>query len=122
MLMSDELTPYEAENAVISILIKNPEVVFDVTTLKSMMFSSIVHKELYDLIQKIASNGHVPDRSLIEIQIQENPDILDQVDIAFLNYVMGYDYNPNNDGFDPTVFNTPQLQVVSDNEYWRVYI
>jgi replicative DNA helicase len=94
--MSDELTPYEAENAVISILIKNPESVFDVTTLKSMMFSSIVHKELYDLIQKIAANGHIPDRSLIEIQIQENTELLDQVDIAFLNYVMGYDYNPSN--------------------------
>lgn len=94
--MPDELTPYEAENAVISILIKNPELVFDVTTLKSMMFSSIVHKEIYDLIQKIASNGHIPDRNLIEIQIQENPELLNQVDIKFLNYVMGYDYNPNN--------------------------
>lgn len=94
--MSDELTPYEAENAIISILIKNPEMVFDVTTLKSLMFSSIVHKELYDLVQRIASNGHIPDRSLIEIQIQENPELLNQVDIQFLNYVMGYDYNPSN--------------------------
>jgi len=94
--MPDELTPYEAENAIINILISNPEMVFDVTTLKPLMFSSIVHKELYDLIQRIATNGHIPDRSLIEIQIQENPELLDQVDITFLNYVMGYDYNPNN--------------------------
>jgi replicative DNA helicase len=94
--MPEELTPYEAENAVISILIKNPELVFDVTVLKSIMFSSIVHKELYDLIQRIATSGHIPDRSLIEIQIQENPELMDQVDIQFLNYVLGYDYNPNN--------------------------
>lgn len=30
-----------------------------------------------------------------------------------------YNHNPNNDGYDPAVFNSP-LQVVSDNEYWRV--
>ncbi len=30
-----------------------------------------------------------------------------------------YNHNPNDDGYDPTVFNTP-LQVVSDNEYWRI--
>ena len=94
--MPESLTPYEAENAVLSILIKKPELVFDVTTLKSIMFSSIVHKELYDLIQRIASNGHIPDRSLIEIQINENPEMLDQVDMKFLNYILGYDHNPNN--------------------------
>lgn len=94
--MSEELTPYEAENAVLNILIKNPESVFDDTILKSIMFSSIVHKELYDLIQRIVSNGHTPDRSLIEIQINENPELVDQVDAKFLNYVLSYDYNPNN--------------------------
>ncbi|RLD48002.1 MAG: hypothetical protein DRI94_13160, partial [Bacteroidetes bacterium] len=30
-----------------------------------------------------------------------------------------YNHNPNDDGYDPTVFNAP-LQVVSDNEYWRI--
>jgi replicative DNA helicase len=94
--MSEELTSYEAENAILNILIKSPELVFDVTTLKSIMFSSIVHKELYDLIQRIAVNGHIPDRSLIEIQIKENPELVDQVDNKFLNYILSYDYNPNN--------------------------
>ena len=94
--MSEELTPYEAENAVLNIIIKNPESVFDITTLKSLMFSSIVHKELYDLIQRIVANGHIPDRSLIEIQIKENPELLDQVDSKFLNYILSYDYNPSN--------------------------
>ncbi len=31
-----------------------------------------------------------------------------------------YNHNPGNDGYDPTVFNTP-LQTISNNEYWRVY-
>ena len=31
-----------------------------------------------------------------------------------------YNHNPGNDGYDPTVYNSP-LQTVSDNEYWRVY-
>ena len=83
---------YDAENAVLSILICNPELAFEVTSLKTEMFSSIAHKQLYGHIQSLVSNGSIPDRMMVESRIRDYPQFSDQSDFNFLQYILSQHY------------------------------
>ena len=83
---------YDAENAVLSILICNPELAFEVTSLKAEMFSSIAHKQLYGHIQSLVSNGSIPDRMMVESRIRDYPQFSDQADFNFLQYILSQHY------------------------------
>ena len=94
--MNDGGQAYESENAVLSIIIENPELAFDVTTLKTDMFSSIAHKQLFDHIMRLATNGNRPDRQMIENQIKAYPELSSQSDFNFLQYILSQHYSIEN--------------------------
>lgn len=45
--------------------------------------------------------------------------LIDNLDVSGTYQAQYYNYDPNTDGYDPTVYNSP-LEFVSNNEYWRL--
>jgi hypothetical protein len=45
--------------------------------------------------------------------------LIDNLDVSGTYQAQYYNYDPNTDGYDPAVFNSP-LEFVSNNEYWRL--
>jgi len=89
-------TSYDAEGAVLNILVEHPEMVFELTNLKKEMFSSIANQQLFEHIQRVMSNGNIPDRQLIEIQIREYPEFSEHSDFNYLQYILSLHYAKEN--------------------------
>lgn len=63
--MSREIFQPEAEIAVLSILLKNPELYFELHSIKSDMFSSTPNKVLFETIGELLNQKLVPELNLI---------------------------------------------------------
>ena len=79
--MSDNVSSYEAETALLSIITTLPETAFDVQHIKPYMFSSLSHTRLFDLVMNLVANGSIPDRPLIEIKIEESQQLGAEIDL-----------------------------------------
>jgi len=94
--MSDQLFQYDTETAVLSILLKNPEMIYEVQDIKDFMFSSSTNQLLFNTINSLSSQGLTPEINLIYEHLKsKNKDVL----IGgrdYLNALMSYDYNSDN--------------------------
>jgi replicative DNA helicase len=94
--MSDSLSSYEAETALLNIVITNPELAFEVQHIKPYMFSSVSHTRLFDLISQLVSGGAVPDRPMIETKIKESKQLNAEIDLSFFETILEERYAPEN--------------------------
>lgn len=70
--MVSKLFNSDAEVAILSILIKNPELIYEVNSLKGFMFSSTPNTILFDSITNLATQGLVPDIHLLSESLKSN--------------------------------------------------
>lgn len=94
--MKDRYFSTEPETAVLAILLKNPDRVYDVTGLKPFMFSSNAQKLVYDSVHNLSMDGYVPERSLLENHL-ESRGVLEQAGGSeYLDYLIKQDYDGAN--------------------------
>ncbi len=94
--MENNINVFDAELAILNILINNPELAFEVTTLKPEMLTSEASREFYSHIQRLIAEGLVPDRYLIENQIKTHPRFSKSSDLEFLNYILSLSHPKEN--------------------------
>jgi replicative DNA helicase len=94
--MSDQLFQYDTETAILSILLKNPEKVYEVQDIKDFMFSSTTNQLLFNTINSLSAQGLTPEINLIFEHLKsKNKDVL-VGGKDYLNSLMSYDYNAEN--------------------------
>jgi replicative DNA helicase len=85
-----------AELAVLSILLRYPNTIFNINDLKSFMFSSQVNNILFETISTIAINKNVPEINLV-INTLKARGLLDECGgISYLEYLYNSEYDPSN--------------------------
>lgn len=94
--MENNISVFDAEMAILNILINNPELAFEVTTLKPEMLTSDASREFYLHIQRLVAEGLVPDRYLIENQIKSYPNFSKNSDLNFFNYILSLSHPKEN--------------------------
>ncbi len=94
--MSDNVSSYEAETALLGIITTQPEMAFDVQHIKPYMFSSLSHTRLFDLVMNLVANGSIPDRPLIEIKIEESQQLGAEIDLSFFQTILEEQYASEN--------------------------
>lgn len=94
--MSDNVSTYEAETALLNIVITNPELAFEVQHIKPYMFSSVSHTRLFDLIMQLVSSGAIPDRPLLETKIKESKQLGAEIDLSFFDSILQEQYASEN--------------------------
>jgi replicative DNA helicase len=94
--MSDTLFNQESEVAVLSILLKNPEKVFDLGGIRNFMFSSSPNKLLFSSIEDLRSQNLVPEFSLVTGNLQSKDILKDCGGTDYLNYLMNQTFDSGN--------------------------
>jgi replicative DNA helicase len=94
--MSDSVSSYEAETALLNIVTTKPELAFEVQHIKPYMFSSMSHTRLFDLIMNLVNNGSIPDRPLIEVKIEESKQLGAEIDLSFFQTILDEQYASEN--------------------------
>lgn len=105
--MSEYNQSYDAEVALLSIIIKNSDRVFSIRYVKSHMFSSNPHRILFDVISDLLSKNLVPDYGLLVSNLKSRG-ILDQVGgEEYLKFLANQSYDPQNlEEFERIVINS----------------
>ncbi len=67
-----DLYNYEAELAVLNILLTNPAEVYNTGNLKPFMFGSSVHTMIYECIREIETSGLIPEKNLVVSYLENN--------------------------------------------------
>lgn len=95
--MSDrELFSADAETAILSIILQNPDSFYDLTSLKSFMFSSMPNQLLYATVEDLCSQKLVPDINLIDSFLKSKGRDLQVGGKDYLSYLYKQVYNPDN--------------------------
>lgn len=87
---------YDAETALLSILLKAPELVFQLNVLKPTMFSSTPYIALYSVMQELQEQKLVADQSLILNYLTAKGKINIVGGEQTLQYLSSLSYNPAN--------------------------
>lgn len=82
-----------SEEALLSILINNPELGYNLQDIKEQMFSSESNGFLFSIIQEIIHSGNVPEISLILTQLKSKGKVGDK---DYLNYISKQTANKDN--------------------------
>lgn len=86
----------DAEIGVLSILLKNPHMVYDLKGLKSYMFSSTPNKTLFSIIEDLALNNIVPEINLL-LNVIKAKNLVDNCGgEKYLEYLINQDYKDSN--------------------------
>jgi replicative DNA helicase len=94
--VSEHISTYEAETALLNIITTRPELAFEVQHIKPYMLSSLSHTRLFDLIMNLVNNGAIPDRPLIEVKIQESKQLGNEIDLSFFQSILDESYVSEN--------------------------
>jgi len=94
--MSDQLFQADTETAILSIILKNPEKVFELNNVKEYMFSSTANQLLYTTILNLSSQGLSPETTLIHDTLKAKNKDLQVGGKEYLSYLMTQDYSPEN--------------------------
>lgn len=68
--MTESLFYYDAEVAVLSIILKQPELIYNLPNLKPDMFSSSPYVALYSTMLELTENKYLPDYSLVKNKLE----------------------------------------------------
>lgn len=90
------MNPHNAEEAVLSIILKNPHTAFDVENLRTYMFSSTPHSFIFGVIEEIKNLGNVPELQLVITTLAGSNRLNEVGGEQFLNYLKDLNYSPEN--------------------------
>jgi len=86
----------DAELAVLSILLKNPDKIYDIRNLNKKMFSSESNQIIYDTITSLHLQGQTPDTSMVKMYLEAIGKFEDVGSNDYLSYLQSFEYNENN--------------------------
>ena len=94
--MPTEIFTQDAEVALLSIIINNPELIYNVQNVKPFMFSASPHQTLWTIIQDMLKINQIPNKDLISIQLraQNREDLVGGKD--YLNYISKQTFKSEN--------------------------
>ncbi len=82
-----EIFAQDAETAVLSLIINNPEKIFDISSLKSEMFTSSPNQVLWGTIREISDGQHIPEYNLLIQTLKEKNRLSSAGGIDYLQYL-----------------------------------
>jgi len=97
----------DAETAILSILLKNPEKIYDVKYLEYFMFSSTPNQHLFNEMETLRNLNYIPEYNLLVAHLNQDQklDIVGGID--YLNYLYSLTYDVNNfQEFEKIVLNS----------------
>ena len=94
--MSDQLFQADTETAILSILLKDPEKVYELQTAKDFMFSSSANQLLFNTIISLSNQGLTPEVNLILGNLQAKNKDLQVGGKEYLNFLYTQEYSPDN--------------------------
>jgi replicative DNA helicase len=86
----------DAEVAILSILLKNPNMIFDLRSLKSYMFSSTPNQFLYASILELLDQGLVPEINLLDSHLKSKNRDTSVGGREYLNYLVSMELSCEN--------------------------
>lgn len=90
-----ELFKPESEEALLSILVRNPEKLYEVGTLKSEFFTSFQTRATFNALSQMISEGLVPDRGLLLDRLVRTNE-LDAVGTGFIDKLINSEHSSVN--------------------------
>lgn len=93
--MSDKLFSTEHEVAVLSIILKNPDLVYN-SCARSFMMSSTAHQLIYRQIEELSENHSIPDIQLVKSSLEASGTISNVGGKDYLEYLISQDYKREN--------------------------
>lgn len=95
--MAEQLFSTEPEVAVLSIILKNPEMAFDLDGLRSFMLSSLSHQILLQEIESLVERQLQPDAHLVANSLESSGNLAKIGGKDYLDYLISQDkYNSDN--------------------------
>lgn len=94
--MSDQLFNADTETAILSIILKSPEKIFELNSIKEFMFSSGANQLLFATINSLANQGLSPEITLIHDSLKAKNKDLQVGGKEYLSYLVSQEYDPNN--------------------------
>jgi replicative DNA helicase len=91
-----ELYSAEAEIAVISIIVHNPDLAYNLNGLRFSMFSSVANQTIFSEIESILNKGLVPDISLLTSSLDANAQLERCGGKEYLDYIYTQEFNKEN--------------------------
>ena len=82
-----EIFAQDAETAVLSLILNNPEKVFDVSSLKVEMFTSSPNQVLWTVIKQVADEQHIPEYNLLLQTLKKDGKLNSAGGIDYLQYL-----------------------------------
>jgi replicative DNA helicase len=95
-MLNDSLFQNDAETAVLSIILQNPDSIHEIQSIKSGMFSSKPNELLFTTVQELAQQNLVPDVNLIDSLLKSQNRDLQVGGRDYLNYLYKQSYNKSN--------------------------
>lgn len=94
--MTVELFNIESETALLNLVLKYPERVYEVSSVRSFMFSSTAHINIYEMVENIMGSGSVPDFHLLKSALQSSGKLEKIGGVDYLNYLAGLTFDISN--------------------------
>ena len=94
--MTDSLFHFDAEVAVLNILLKKPELIYNINALKPFMFSSTAYSNIYATMQKLAEEKFLPDYSLVKNRLESENKIATVGGEQTLHYLLSQNNREEN--------------------------
>lgn len=92
-MVSKEISSNDAEVAVLSIILNNPDMVHELDGLKSFMFSATPHQNLFMEIEQMIEEQTPTDAALLIAKLEANNTISKIGGKKYIEQLCGYDYN-----------------------------
>ena len=94
--MNKELFNADAEIAVLSIILKNPELINEIPNLKGFMFSSTPNILIFNTVKELFEQNLFPEKGLIISFLRSRNQDLEAGSIEYVNYIYNQDYSGTN--------------------------
>ncbi|HBY20750.1 MAG TPA: hypothetical protein DEG71_07045 [Clostridiales bacterium] len=112
--MANEPFASDSEIAVLSIIGKNPEYIFNIDGLKPFMFSSSIHQNILTNMVELSSKNLLPDFSLLYSSLESNGKLPLCGGKEYIEYLSSQTYNKENF--------TEHLRIVKNNYKIRSFV
>lgn len=92
----ESLFDSNAEIALLSLILKNPAMYFSLEVIREEMFTSLPHKIIWNMIQKVVDKSLVPDKDMVLNELKINNKLLDAGTESYINYLATQSFSPDN--------------------------
>jgi replicative DNA helicase len=96
--MSSNVDLFNTENevAVLSILLSEPDKIFELDHLKTFMFSSSVHQILFETLTELSRQGTIPEVTLLKAYLSQTGKLDKHGGVAYLEHLKSRTFNSEN--------------------------